>query len=295
MKERLYSIRDLEILSGIKAHTIRIWEKRYNLLSPDRTETNIRLYSDYDLRKILNVAFLVNQGFKISRVCTWDDARIADEIINLQQENPDSESFMERLTVHLINFDGHSFTRLTEEIISLYGFDEAINRVFFPFFEKIGVFWQVGSIFPAQEHYISNLFRQKLIVEIDRLGPGSPAQDIMLFYLHENEMHELSLLYYSYLARKAGYQLYYLGQNIPIDDLRRLSSLERITSVFTIFINSIEKEELQHYLGDLKAIFAGRKVYISGLQVKNHDPVIPKDFHVIGSYLDFKKMITPIE
>lgn len=281
----------MEILAGVKAHTIRIWEKRYNLLEPDRTDTNIRLYSDSDLRRLLNVACLVNHGYRISKVCTWDEPSLASEILKLQSTNPDVGTFLDRMTVHMVNFDGIAFTSLAEEIISIYGFDEAVMKVFFPFFEKIGVFWQIGSIFPAQEHFISNLFRQKLIVEIDKIGTGNPDQDIMLFYLHENEMHELSLLYYSYRALKKGYRAYYLGQNVPIDDLKRLGRIEKIRYVFTVFINSIEKTDLEQYLVDIKGIFPDRKFYISGLQVKQHKPLIPSGFTVIGTYKDFESLV----
>lgn len=291
MRERIYSIKDLEVLSGIKAHTIRIWEKRYNLLEPDRTDTNIRLYSDNDLRRLLNVAFLVNHGYRISKVCTWDETAMANEILNLQKTNPDVETFLERMTVHMINFDGFAFKSLAEDIIRIYGFDEAVKNVFFPFFEKIGVFWQVGSIFPAQEHFISNLFRQKLIVEIDKLGAGNPDQDIMLFYLHEFEMHELSLLYYTYQALRKGFQVYYLGQNIPIGDLKRLGRIEKIKYVFTVFINSIEKADLEQYLVDMKSMFPDRKLLISGLQLKQHKPRIPAGFSVVESYKDFESLV----
>lgn len=290
MKERIYSIKDLEILSGIKAHTIRIWEKRYNLLEPDRTDTNIRMYSDNDLRRLLNISFLVSHGHKISRVSCWNDSQIAEEIIRHQVKNRDENTYMDRLVVHMINFDGLSFSQLTEEIIEIYGFDEAVRLVFFPFFQRIGLFWQVGSIFPAQEHYISNLFRQKILVEIDRLGPGNDSQEIMLFFLHENELHELSLLYYSYLARRKGYQVYYLGQNVPMPDLKRMAHMEKIKSVFTVFINSIEKEELEQYLAELKNVFPGRKMFISGLQLRQHNPVIPDGFHIIESYREFDKL-----
>lgn len=291
MRERIYSIKDLEVLSGIKAHTIRIWEKRYKLLDPDRTDTNIRLYSDNDLRRLLNVAFLVNHGYRISKVCTWDEETIANQILDFQKTNPDVETFLDRMTVHMINFDGFAFTNLIDEVIIIYGFDEAVKKIFFPFFEKIGVFWQVGSIFPAQEHFISNLFRQKLIVEIDKLGAGNPDQDIMLFYLHADEMHELSLLYYSYLARKKGYQVYYLGQNVPLDDLVRLGRIEKIRYIFTVFINAIEKEELEKYLVDIKKLFPDRKLFISGLQLKQQKPVIPLGYSVVETYKDFENLV----
>jgi len=290
MRERIYSIKDLEVMSGIKAHTIRIWEKRYNLLEPDRTDTNIRLYSDADLRKLLNVSFLVNRGYKISKVSTWDDEKISAEILKQQHENADITTYLERMTVYMVNFDGHSFTNITDEIIKRFGFDEAINKVFFPFFEKIGIFWQVGSIFPAQEHYISNLFRQKLIVEIDKLGTTPSDADIMLFYLHENEMHELSLLYYSYLARKKGYQVYYLGQNVPLEDLSRIGIIKSIKFVFTAFINSIETEELENYLVEINKLFDGRKILITGRQLDILKPKIPAGISTVKTYYDFENL-----
>lgn len=290
MRERIYSIKDLEVMSGIKAHTIRIWEKRYNLLEPDRTDTNIRLYSDADLRKLLNVSFLVNRGYKISKVSTWDDEKISAEILKQQHENADITTYLERMTVYMVNFDGHSFTNITDEIIKRFGFDEAINKVFFPFFEKIGIFWQVGSIFPAQEHYISNLFRQKLIVEIDKLGTTPSDADIMLFYLHENEMHELSLLYYSYLARKKGYQVYYLGQNVPLEDLSRIGIIKSIKFVFTAFINSIETEELENYLVEINKLFDGRKILITGRQLDILKPKIPAGISTVKTYYDFQNL-----
>jgi len=290
MRERIYSIKDLEVMSGIKAHTIRIWEKRYNLLEPDRTDTNIRLYSDADLRKLLNVSFLVNRGYKISKVSTWNDEKISAEILKQQHENADITTYLERMTVYMVNFDGHSFTNITDEIIKRFGFDEAINKVFFPFFEKIGIFWQVGSIFPAQEHYISNLFRQKLIVEIDKLGTTPSDADIMLFYLHENEMHELSLLYYSYLARKKGYQVYYLGQNVPLEDLSRIGIIKSIKFVFTAFINSIETEELENYLVEINKLFDGRKILITGRQLDILKPKIPAGISTVKTYYDFQNL-----
>jgi len=291
MKERLYSIKDLETISGIKAHTIRIWEKRYNLLDPSRTDTNIRYYSDSELRKLLNISFLVKHGFRISKVSKWDEQTLSDTIISLENGHTDVHDFLERMTFHLINFDAPAFTRTTEEVISKFGFDDAVHTVFFPFFEKVGLYWQVGSIFPAQEHFISNLFRQKLIVEIDRLGLAEPNSDIIVMYLHENEMHELSLLYYSYLARKRGLQVYYLGQNIPLEDLRRLGKIDKVKYVFTAFINSIEKEALEQYLIDMDEIFGHCKIIITGLQLKIHQPAIPENIFVVESYRDFNAAV----
>ncbi len=283
----MYSIKDLEILSGIKAHTIRIWEKRYNLLVPERSDTNIRYYNDEDLKKILNISMLVKHGYKISRVAEMDVHKMKEAIISIS-DTPQSEfDFLEKLTFYLINFDHLNFNVLLDEIIRIYGFNEALKKIVFPFFERVGTYWQVGSIFPAQEHYLSNIFRQKLIVKIDKLGFGCDREGIVLFFLHENEMHELSLLYYTWLARKSGYDVIYLGQFVPLDDLRKISNREEIKFVFTAFLNSIGKEELENYLAELRDIFQGRKIFITGCQVLELKPALPRNVKVVADYRDF--------
>ena len=287
MKESLYSIRDLEILSGIKAHTIRIWEKRYRLLSPERTDTNIRFYTNDDLKRILNIAELLKNGYRISKVALLDEVMIGEEIIRIQQEKQSESHSIEKLIHALVNFDPLKFNELLEEAIRVHGFDEALKRIFFPFFQKLGTFWQVGSIYPAQEHFISNLFRQKLIAEIDRTGIHAEREGTILFFLHEREMHELSLLYYTWLARKLGYPVMYLGQFVPVDDLRLLSAREEIRFVFTAFLTAIEKEEFEDYLTGLHNIFSGRRIFITGYQVKAHDPVLPRNVKVVSDYRDF--------
>jgi len=289
MKETVYSIKDLELLSGIKAHTIRIWEKRYGVFSPDRTETNIRLYCDNDLRKLLNIALLIKHGFRISTISQWDEEKVCAMIFSLEKKSEKNPDYLERLTIYMVNFDTVAFSGLIDEIIRKHGFEEAVSDVFFPFFNKIGTYWQVGSIFPAQEHYVSNVFRQKLIAEIDRLGPGTPQQDTILFFLHEKEQHELSLLFYSYLAKKHGLQVYYLGQSVPFDDLRKLGHLPAIKYLFTAFINSIEADELEDYLRALKTAFPGRKFLLTGRQLQQHHPHLPRGFKVIETWKDFCK------
>jgi DNA-binding transcriptional MerR regulator len=289
MKEAGYSIKDLEVLSGVKAHTIRIWEKRYNLLVPQRTDTNIRYYTDDDLKRMLNISMLVRNGYKISKVSKWDAKKISDTILNLTTENEAESDYIEQLILYMVNFDNINFYRLTHKIINKMGLEEAVTKVFFNFFVRIGTYWQVGSIFPAQEHYVSNIFRQKLIAEIDKLGIVHSRQETILFFLPEKEMHEMSLLFYSYLAHKMGYRVIYLGQFVPQEDLSKIQEQVRIDFVFSAFINSTTKDDLESYLESLKELFQNQKVFVTGWQIHSHNPKLPRNVKVVKDYHEFKK------
>ena len=291
MKEIGYSIKDLEVLSGIKAHTIRIWEKRYNLLVPQRTETNIRYYTDEDLKRMLNISMLVRNRYKISKVAKWDDKKISETILSLTSDNNTESDYIEQLILYMVNFDNISFYRLVNEIINNLGLEEAMTKIFFNFFVRIGTYWQVGSIFPSQEHYVSNILRQKLIAEIDKLGILHSRQETILFFLPENEMHEMSLLFYSYMAQKMGYRVIYLGQFVPQEDLTKIQDQVRIDFVFTAFINSIAKEDLESYLESVKEMFYDQKVFVTGWQIQSHNPKLPRNVKVVKDYHEFKKFL----
>jgi DNA-binding transcriptional MerR regulator len=291
MKAEGYSIKDLEVLSGVKAHTIRIWEKRYNLLEPDRTDTNIRYYSDEDLKRMLNISMLVKNGFKISKVSKWNENEIRNTVLNVSEHKTNESDYLDRLMLYMINFDNFSFVKLTNEILDKFGFVEAVFKVFFKLFERIGTYWQVGSIFPAQEHYVTNLFRQKLIAEIDKQKLSNTNRGNMLFFLPESELHELSLLFYSLLAQKYGYNVIYLGQFVPFEDLVKIQNHLEIDYIFTAFINSITKENLENYLLKLKNVFQRQKVFVTGWQIQFQQPQLPRNFKVVKDHKEFKKYV----
>lgn len=291
MKPGIYSIKDLETLSGTKAHTIRIWEKRYNLLVPDRTDTNIRLYNDDELRRILNVSLLVNNGYKISKVAKWPETQIKETVLEVTENQTSEEGFVSRLLLKMFDFNNIGICGLINEIILKLGVEEAVTKVFFVLFQRIGTFWQVGSIFPAQEHYLTNIFRQKLIAEIDRLEMENSKDLTMLFFLPENEMHEMSLLFYSFLAKKLGYNVVYLGQFVPFDDLLKIRDKIKVDYVFTAFLNGYPKEGLQTYLDKLKVAFSQQKIFITGLQLQLLSPEIPRNVKIVKDYHEFKKYL----
>jgi DNA-binding transcriptional MerR regulator len=291
MKAEGYSIKDLEVLSGVKAHTIRIWEKRYHLLSPARTDTNIRYYNDADLRRILNVSLLVKSGFKISKVAKWEESQLKQTVLEATEKKVAEPDYVERLIIHMLNFDNIGFYRLVNEIIEQKGFEDATVKVFFVLFERIGTYWQVGSIFPAQEHYVTSILRQKLIAETDKLGVDNRNGQTMLFFLPEGELHEMSLLFYAYLARKYGYNVIYLGQFVPFEDLGKVQAHINIDYVFTAFINPLTKEDLESYLLRLKETFQHQKIFITGWQVKQLLPELPRTVKIVKDYREFKKYV----
>lgn len=291
MKDKGYSIKDLEVLSGVKAHTIRIWEKRYNLLVPERTDTNIRYYSDDDLRRMLNVSLLVRLGYKISKVATWTDEKINERVLEIAKRRTTESEYVDRLILHMVNFDNRSFYRLTSDIIEELGFEDAVTKVFFEFFVRVGTYWQVGSVFPAQEHYVTNIFRQKLIAEIEKLGIDDSRDATILFFLPENELHEMSLLFYAYLAQKMGYHVIYLGQFVPWKDLEKIQKQVKIDYCFTAFINSVPREDMENYLVSLKELFSSQKIFVTGWQLQLLQPALPRNVKIVKDYKDFRKYL----
>ncbi len=283
-----YSIKDLEHLSGIKAHTIRIWEKRYNLLSPERTDTNIRYYSDDDLRHILNVAMLVKHGYKISKVARYDGEKLQGEVLRIDQQTLSVEEQINRLVVAMVNFDTLNFENLLNQFIDQLGFEEAMQLVIFPFFHKIGLFWQVGSIYAAHEHFVSNLVRNRLIRETVLVSDTGKS---ILFFLREGEWHELGLLFYNYVAASDGLRNIYLGQSLPLADLCSIAQRYKFDYLCTWFVQSIEPEELWQYLSDLAQLFRSATVLISGSQLDGYRFKLPANVRIVKDAADFKKAI----
>lgn len=286
-----YSIKDLEYLSGIKAHTIRIWEKRYQLLDPDRSDTNIRFYSNDDVRRILNVAMLVKNGYKISIVASFDDAKLQTEVLRQSKNFLDPEKNIEQLLIQTVNLDTFGFEQLLNKIIQENGFSKTIQNVIFPFFERIGLFWQAGTIFVAHEHFVSNLIRNRLIVETAKFD-NHLSEKTMLFFLHENEMHELGLLYFNFLAAENGVKCVYLGQSLPFNDLANLIRNTKFDFVCTSFIYAIEKTELEQYLQNLSMVFNKNRILIAGRQIVVHKPKLPSNVIVIKNSNDFIRRIS---
>jgi len=261
-----YSIKDLEKLSGIKAHTIRIWEKRYSLFEPTRTGTNRRLYSDEDLRKIINIAVLSRNGMKISHISHLTVSEIDEKVEFLSRENNLTENNIDGLVVAMIDFNEDAFNSIVMKSILNTGFEATIENLVFPFMRRIGLLWQTGSVSPAQEHFISNIIKKRILVATDSLSvPKRENRKKVLLFLPDNELHDLGLLYYSYLVRKNGSDLIYLGQMMPLDSLDELNRKWNPDIIVTGIVTSSTYLTPDEYIYELSSIFPGKIVLVSGL------------------------------
>lgn len=291
-----YSIKDLEKLTGIKAHTIRIWEKRYQLISPERTTTNIRYYSDKDLKKLLNVSTLNRNGLKISNIVSMDNEEINQRIMDISDTSYDFDNQVEQLIISMIDMDESRFDRVLSSSVIKMGFDDTVTKILYPFFEKIGVLWQIGTVCPAQEHFVSALVRQKLIIAIDgQSGANKPDAKVILMFLPSNEWHELGLLFYSYLVKKAGYKVIYLGQSVPFEDLLEVNEKHQIDYLFTSFTTPLTQRKYTEYLQQLSIAFSENKIFITGYQTNEFLMVLPHNVIKVNKPEDFIEALKVVE
>lgn len=276
-----YKIRDLEVLSGIKAHTIRIWEKRYTLFSPERTGTQIRTYTDDDLTRCINIAILNRCGFKISKIATMSEAEIHEHVLACKSKNSDDVA-IERLIVALIEMDERLFRDTLNELIHSIGLTKTFTEKLIPFLDRIGIMWLVGTINPAQEHFMSNLIRQKVISETDRLPiPEKKTVDALLF-LPEHEQHEISLLFYNFMLRDKGYSTVYLGQSVPYDALN--ACIERLDprTMVTSWLTAVDDNFMHSYFKRLNQECATIPVLAGGIQINSRKDLVRDFIHEIN-------------
>jgi MerR family transcriptional regulator, light-induced transcriptional regulator len=287
-----YSINDLEKITGIKAHTIRIWEKRYNVVCPERTDTNIRFYNDKDLKKLLNISTLNKHGFKISEIIKMDNERLYDKIVEVSSTSNNYESHLNNLVVSMIEMNEDKFEKVLSSAIIKLGFEKTITHIIYAFLEKVGILWQIGTINPAQEHFITNLIRQKLIIAIDgqQNSPRSDAKTFLLF-LPENELHELGLLFYSYIIKKAGHKVIYLGQSVPLRDVLEVINIREADYMITYFITALETKQIPEYLKKISKGFGHKDILIAGLQVKQIEENLPENIKSLMDVEDFKSYL----
>ena len=282
-----YSIRDLEKLSGIKSHTLRIWEKRYGLFEPNRTETNIRYYSNDDLKRILNISLLNKNGYKISRIAGMRDSEISEKVSAINMVKTENEDLIDSLILGMIDMDELFFDRIFNSSILRIGFEHTILKVVFPFFHRIGIMWQTGVINPAQEHFVSNFVRQKLIVAIDgiklREDHASPAA---VLFLPEHELHELSLLFYNYALKSRNIRTVYLGQTVPAGNIIRIVEIvkpEYVVAVITSPMTKKESDKLFQAFGKLQGV---KRILLSGKAIFDSRKKMPKGIHLFKDLQD---------
>lgn len=289
-----YSIRDLEILTGIKAHTIRIWEKRYGLLKPTRTHTNIRLYSDDDIRVLLNVALLNKNGFKISTIQGMKIDEISNKVLSLETISASNDIFINKLILAMMTFDETRFEQIIEECADKYGFDYIIDSIMLGFFKRIGLMWQIGEITPAKEHFVTNIFRQKLIAATSEVKIESKSGKSFLIFLPEGENHEIALLFIRYLLRKKGHHIIYLGQNVPVLSLAEVLAQNPIDYLVTSVSSHLEDDIFIQLVKDLTSLQNIKSVLIGGNLSDNQKNALTPIFHYFETIENVKTFIESI-
>lgn len=289
-----FTIKDLENLSGIKAHTIRVWEQRYSFLKPRRTTTNIRYYSNDELKALLNIALLNKYGYKISRIDQMQPAEIRQTILSLSDPAAVQERMVNELVQEMVNMQMDRFEQVIAGYIAAKGIEETIMDIIFPFLEKTGILWQTGHINPAQEHIVSNIIRHKLIVAIEAAAPARKKDITALLFLPEGEHHEMGLLFIYYLLKSGGVQTIYLGANIPMKDAGYVTQIKNPDLVFIHLTATCPNFSFDKFLTGLAQKISKPDIYISGQLAQTcHNPV-PAKVHLMRSLSEVVSLIATL-
>ncbi|MFX0558247.1 MerR family transcriptional regulator [Maribacter sp. CXY002] len=271
-----FSIRDLENLSGIKAHTIRIWEKRYNLLTPERTDTNIRTYGLASLQKLLNITLLYHNGYKISKIAKIPESNIPLVVREIVSKKSNKDHVINAFKLAMVNFDQTIFFNTYNALIAEKSFREIFKETFIPLLNEIGLLWQTDTISPAHEHFITGLIKQKILINTEKLQNLKPTKTDKVFvtYLPENEIHEIGLLYLNYEIVLRGYQCIYLGQTIPMENLMDVMKYFNNIHFLSYFTVVPEKDKINKYVEDFKNLvseYNNPNLWILGRQIQYID------------------------
>ncbi|MFN0290959.1 MerR family transcriptional regulator [Pedobacter helvus] len=276
-----YSIKELEVLTGIRAATLRMWEKRYQIITPLRTQTNIRYYGNEHLKLLLNINVLNRNGIKISHIAKMSAVEITEKVKDLSFVKTSDDDLFDGLMLSMIDLDETLFHQAFYKAVARLGFEDTINRIIFPFFSRIGIMWQIDSINPAQEHFISNMVRQKLVAAIDNATTKIPTKaKKVLMFLPETELHELGMLFLNYLLKNKGYRTIYLGQAVPLADLPRILEISDPDILVISVSNSIALGDITAFVNKLKIVPPTKQVFIASIGIYESQPTLPSHFQL---------------
>lgn len=278
-----FTIKELEALSGIKAHTIRIWEQRYNFLKPSRTNTNIRTYSSEELKTILTVALLNKHGYKISRINSMAPVQRRQEIIAISSSEAITEHLVNDLISCMIDLDGAGFETILNGHILQHDIFTTLQTLVFPFLEKTGTLWQTSRINPAHEHLATAIVRQKIISAIDQLPLQTGTKPLFVLLLPEDEHHEMGLLLAYFLLKKQGIPVLYLGASVPLKDVTYVVNMKKPGYLYLHLTSFPSRQSLQKYLTALAAA-TDTPVIVSGAAMQNFKKELPAGIQSITSF-----------
>ncbi|WP_232285888.1 MerR family transcriptional regulator [Aquimarina agarilytica] len=290
-----FSIKDLENICGIKAHTIRIWEKRYHLLTPERTDTNIRSYNMENLQKLLNVTFLVSCGYKISRISKLEPEEILEYVTSIVSDKTTVDRSMNSLKLAMLNYNTTIFTDTFNELSERFSFSQIFYDIFIPFLGEVGMLWQTNTINSSHEHFITSLIKQKLWAKIDSLQQQvTNHEQTFVLYLPSGETNDLSLLFINTLILEKGYKTIFLGPNVSTDYLKDLSELQNNLVFVSYFTLQPHIDEVNEYIANFKneiCVPNEHELWVMGRQLKEVPVPISAQIKIIQSFTDFEKIL----
>ena len=286
-----FSISDLEQLSGIKAHTIRMWEQRYGLLRPVRTATNIRMYSDGDLRRLLNVTTLYGRGQRISQVARLTDAEISAAVLACSDDIHDYHLQVNALLAAMLGFDEPGLNQLLSEATQRLGFENMMLFVAYPLLQRIGLMWLAGTVDLAQEHLLAHLLRQKILAATDALPAVPVTARRWLLFLPADELHELALLFMNYLLRARGQHTLYLGQNLPLVGLVNVGPAYQPDAVVTVLTSQPERARVADYAREVQGLFPETLVVLYGPLARQEGLELPTNCVAPALMTDFLALV----
>lgn len=285
-----YSINVLAQLSDIKAHTIRIWEKRYNLFDPDRTSTNIRYYNDEQLRKLLNITILYENGLKISNIAKLSDNELFRKAGELSQAQNNEKTEIAKLVIGMMSFNEAQFSEIIHQAYQKFGVWRTFAEVIYPFLHRVGILWMTDSISTTHEHFVSNIIRAKLLQEsIPATGNARPRN--FLLFLPEGEWHELGLLFYNYLIRNRGHRVIYLGQSLPLSDIEAVIKRFPDIELFGLTTVKMLAGDFRRMLEELVERYPNQRIYFAGKQIATFKGKVPKNLIRISEPNDLLRHI----
>jgi DNA-binding transcriptional MerR regulator len=280
-----YSIKEIEVLTGIKAHTIRIWEQRYNIVAPKRTQANFRFYDDTDVTHLINIAFLNKNGYKISQIAEMPNHQRQHLVATIGRQEINDNALIDALIQATRTLNEDSFERSFAAAIAHIGVEDAMIGIVFPFMRQLGYLWQAGTITAAHEHFASNIIRQKLIMETQAAAvQPTPTAQRYLLYLPEKEYHELGLLFANYILKVRGHHTMYLGQNVPFDNITQVNQNFDPKYIITAISAALENQNLETYLQKLSQTFINQTIYISGYYAVGNAFELPANIKRIHSF-----------
>ncbi len=290
-----YTIKDLENLSGIKAHTIRIWEQRYGFLKPSRTDTNIRYYSSKELKTLLNVSLLNKYGYKVSHINKLSESELQEKILGLSKTNAEQEFLINALVQHMIEVKSDLFESVINTQIQTKGLERTITFLIFPFLERVGFLWVTNHIKPGQEHVITNIIRQKLIVGIEKLPHALAPKYSVVCFLPDHEYHEIGLLFVHYLLRSNNIKVIYLGCSVPVEDVKYIVEKMNPTHLYTHLTSVGRNFNFEKFSNAVASEIPNVPLFVSGSLISSYNKKLPPSIHVIESYKAVTEFINALQ